>query len=737
MNSEVGVPGVVKARYADFLVHEIAASGEVAVVRELAVRSSSKRVAESDADGAAERDVKRARSDGGVGEEAAAAESVDEARQRIAEDGIARISAAIGSDAVEQKMRELVSAVHAGTAAGLSVILPFMDDKARRTAVHHAVRDCFKTMDTDAVPQPVDPSAPPPAAVEKGVKPPTCIRIFPAGPRGRVVRRTKPKWEGGDCDHIRFALHKFNMETQDALEQCARFAKSKREKFSFAGTKDKRGITTQWVTAYKVPLESIAKVNGKIPCLFVGPAAYVKEPLRIGALSGNRFTIVLRNIPFELSEDVIGASVRAWAQLGFINYFGLQRFGTTSVPTHAVGCKLIKGDWKGAVDTILAPRAGDYPDVAKARQLWIDGDGEGAMRDMPYHMRRERDVLHTMVRQGKNEEGVWVGSEDALASLPYSLRTMYCHGYQSYVWNRVVSARLDTLGLSPVVGDLVEIPPSEEQAAETAAAVAAAAAAASGSQARRYGKKVFIRTHVRALTADDIASAQYKMADVLVPLPGYDIQYPPNMLAKYKEIMAEDGITSALCDGALVCRLTVTPSYPLPLIASLTLAPSPPSLPLSIHFAADPEQWKKVEKSETAYTLPGAYRPMIRHIVLESWSRMQYNDGTLPLTLSDAEALSGKEAPASLPEGKLAALKLAFTLPSGTYATMCLRELTKQSTHLSTQQKLNAASASAEVKVAVAAAPVEVEVVKVAAAAAAAAAAPVETSEAVTPVAAE
>ena len=96
MNSEVGVPGVVKARYADFLVHEIAASGEVAVVRELAVRSSSKRVAESDADGAAERDVKRARSDGGVGEEAAAAESVDEARQRIAEDGIARISALEG-----------------------------------------------------------------------------------------------------------------------------------------------------------------------------------------------------------------------------------------------------------------------------------------------------------------------------------------------------------------------------------------------------------------------------------------------------------------------------------------------------------------------------------------------------------------------------------------------------------------------------------------------------------------
>ena len=129
--------------------------------------------------------------------------------------------------------------------------------------------------------------------------------------------------------------------------------------------------------------------------------------------------------------------------------------------------------------------------------------------------------------------------------------------------------------------------------------------------------------------------------------------------------------------------------------------------------------WKKSEQSRSAYSMPGAYRPMVLRPALDSWERMQYNDVTLPLTLSDSDAVGGKAPPVSLPEGKLAALKLVFTLPSGTYATMCLRELTKQSTHLSTQQKLNDA---ANAKVVGAPAAEEAAAAAVAPAAAAAAA---------------
>ncbi len=44
---------------------------------------------------------------------------------------------------------------------------------------------------------------------------------------------------------------------------------------------------------------------------------------------------------------------------GFINYFGMQRFGTHSVPTHEIGKCLIKKNWVQAVKLILGQYSND------------------------------------------------------------------------------------------------------------------------------------------------------------------------------------------------------------------------------------------------------------------------------------------------------------------------------------------------------------------------------------------
>ena len=38
---------------------------------------------------------------------------------------------------------------------------------------------------------------------------------------------------------------------------------------------------------------------------------------------------------------------------GFINYYGLQRFGSTSIPTHSIGIEILKTNYQEAVDLIL------------------------------------------------------------------------------------------------------------------------------------------------------------------------------------------------------------------------------------------------------------------------------------------------------------------------------------------------------------------------------------------------
>ena len=37
------------------------------------------------------------------------------------------------------------------------------------------------------------------------------------------------------------------------------------------------------------------------------------------------------------SDDMINQGLESLKEMGFINYYGMQRFGTTSVPTHHIG----------------------------------------------------------------------------------------------------------------------------------------------------------------------------------------------------------------------------------------------------------------------------------------------------------------------------------------------------------------------------------------------------------------
>jgi tRNA pseudouridine13 synthase len=61
------------------------------------------------------------------------------------------------------------------------------------------------------------------------------------------------------------------------------------------------------------------------------------EALKLGDLSGNRFTITVREVS-ERSDELIRSGLESLKMKGFVNYFGLQRFGTCDeAPTHAIG----------------------------------------------------------------------------------------------------------------------------------------------------------------------------------------------------------------------------------------------------------------------------------------------------------------------------------------------------------------------------------------------------------------
>lgn len=84
---------------------------------------------------------------------------------------------------------------------------------------------------------------------------------------------------------------------------------------------------------------------------------FVPNGLTLGDLGGNHFTIVLRNVK-DATETDLEESLSSLKNNGFLNYFGMQRFGTSTVLTHTVGCAIMKKDFELASDLILDPREG-------------------------------------------------------------------------------------------------------------------------------------------------------------------------------------------------------------------------------------------------------------------------------------------------------------------------------------------------------------------------------------------
>lgn len=79
--------------------------------------------------------------------------------------------------------------------------------------------------------------------------------------------------------------------------------------------------------------------------------------MTLGDLGGNHFTIVLRDVKGS-SESDLEESLVSLRDKGYLNYFGMQRFGTSTVLTHTIGCAIMKKQYQLASDLILNPREG-------------------------------------------------------------------------------------------------------------------------------------------------------------------------------------------------------------------------------------------------------------------------------------------------------------------------------------------------------------------------------------------
>ena len=68
-------------------------------------------------------------------------------------------------------------------------------------------------------------------------------------------RGSNETWPDDRPDFLKFCLYKQNMDTMSAVQQLTAWLRIKDSRLKYAGTKDKRAVTSQWCTAFKISAE--------------------------------------------------------------------------------------------------------------------------------------------------------------------------------------------------------------------------------------------------------------------------------------------------------------------------------------------------------------------------------------------------------------------------------------------------------------------------------------------------
>ncbi|XP_030630385.1 pseudouridylate synthase 7 homolog isoform X2 [Chanos chanos] len=441
VSNHVGFSGILKERYSDFVVHEINKEGKIVGLDDLSIPVE-------------------------VQEVPPASEPVE-------------------SQILTEEQKKQLEELQLFNNKEDSVAIEVADDtKEKRTLLHREVKLLYPGLETKT-------------EERDGKK--FIVAYHAAGKKALAAPR-KHSWPKNRGSFCHFVLYKENKDTMDAINVLSKFLRVRPNVFSYMGTKDKRAITVQEIAVLKISAERISHLNKCLMNFKLGNFSYKKHPLKLGELQGNHFTVVLRNISG--TEEQVEQAMTSLRDTGFINYYGMQRFGTTAVPTHQVGRAILQNNWNEVIDLILKPRPGaEKGYLVRCREEWAQSqDPEAALKKLPVKRCVEGQLLRGLSKYGKKN------IITAFGLIPRNNRLMYIHSYQSYVWNTMVSRRVEVFGLKAVEGDLV----------------------------LRGGT-----AHV--LSSDEVEN--HSIHDVVMPLPGYDVIYPTHEIGKgYRGMLSADNL---------------------------------------------------------------------------------------------------------------------------------------------------------------------------------------------------
>ena len=129
----------------------------------------------------------------------------------------------------------------------------------------------------------------------------------------------------GEGEHVYLHIEKTGENTDWVAGLLAKIAQVPRKDVSYAGMKDRHAITTQWFSI-QMPGREAPNWQQQLPdSIKILAETRHNKKLRRGALTGNRFSLIIRDIDGDIEQAK--ARCQQIKANGVPNYYGEQRFG--------------------------------------------------------------------------------------------------------------------------------------------------------------------------------------------------------------------------------------------------------------------------------------------------------------------------------------------------------------------------------------------------------------------------
>lgn len=123
-------------------------------------------------------------------------------------------------------------------------------------------------------------------------------------------------------------IRKRGLTTPQAVQRICKVLGCASREAGWAGLKDAQAVTTQWISLFRIDEDRLKAAEDELGAAGIVVLQYARHPhkVRTGHLRGNRFTLLIREVPIDAVSKATQA-LHLLSTQGVPNFFGDQRFG--------------------------------------------------------------------------------------------------------------------------------------------------------------------------------------------------------------------------------------------------------------------------------------------------------------------------------------------------------------------------------------------------------------------------